>query len=312
MYKVLITAPYLIKEFDKYRIEFSKNKLEYVIANVNERLSENELLKYLSDVDGVICGDDEFSPEVIDSALKLKVIVKWGTGIDSIDKRYAEKRGIKVYNTPGAFTEPVSDTVMAYVLGFARKISEIDKKLKSKKWEKTELFSLSELSIGIIGIGNIGTAVARKAYAFGMKVFGNDIRKIDDKIIKKYKIEMVEINTLLRKSDFVSINCDLNSMSYHLIGLKELKLMKNSAYLINTARGPIVKEDDLVKALENNIISGAALDVFEKEPLPIESKLRLMNNVFLSPHNANSSPKFWQKVHKNSISLLIKGLKGGE
>jgi len=307
--KVLISAPYLINEFNEYDRIFKENKIDVVIAKVKERLEEDELMNYIKDIDGVICGDDRFTRRVIDSASKLKVIVKWGTGIDSIDKGYAEKKGIKVFNTPGAFTEPVSDTVMAYVLAFSRRIFKLDNLMKKGEWRKIKGKALNELSIGIIGVGNVGSAVARKANAFGMKIYGNDIRKISDKMIEMYGIKMVSLDYLLKKADFVSINCDLNPSSYHLIDLKKLKLMKSSAILINTARGPIVNEKDLIFALKNKIIKGAALDVFEKEPLPEDSPLRTMEDVLLSPHNANSSDKYWKKVHENSIKLLLENLK---
>jgi len=309
MMKILISAPYLIKEIDEYEPLLKKEGLDIIIANVEERLEEEELLKYMEDIDGVICGDDKFTQKVIDGAKKLKVIVKWGTGIDSIDKKYAESRGIKVYNTPNAFSEPVSDTVMAYILAFSRKILKLDNMMKEGKWEKIQSYSLTEKSIGIIGVGNVGTALARKASVFNMKIFGNDIKEIPKELQRKYGIEMVELKTLLKKSDFVSINCDFNPTSYHLIDYDKIRMMKKSSFLINTARGPIINEVDLIKALKEGIIKGAALDVFEDEPLPLNSPLREMENVFLSPHNSNSSPKYWKKVHKNSIKMLIKGLR---
>ncbi len=309
MLKILISAPYMILEIDRYRDIFKENNMDIIIPKVNERLEEKELIKQIRDIDGVICGDDRFTKKVIDNANKLKVIVKWGTGMDSIDKLYAEKNGIKVYNTPNAFSEPVSDTVMAYMLAFARKIVELDDLMKKGRWQKLRGLSLNESSLGIIGVGNVGSMVAKKANAFGMKIYGNDIKKISDKIIRRYNIEMVELNYLLKKSDFISVNCDLNSSSHHLLDMEKLKLMKKSAVLINTARGPIIKENDLIYALENNFLKGAALDVFEKEPLPIDNPLRSMHNVLLASHNANSSSKYWEKVHENSINMLLKGLK---
>jgi len=307
--KVLISAPYLIDDFSGYKKVFEEKKIDVIIAKVKERLEEDELLRYIKDIDGVICGDDRFTRKVLDSALKLKVIVKWGTGIDSIDKEYAERKRIKVFNTPGAFTEPVSDTVMAYVLAFSRRIIELDRLMKEGRWQKIKGRSLRELSIGIIGVGNIGSAVARKARAFGMKIYGNDIKEISEDIVNLYGIEMTDLDSLLRNSDFVTLNCDLNPSSYNLINLEKLKLMKESAILINTARGPIVNEKDLVFALKNKIIKGAALDVYEREPLPEKSPLRTMDNVLLSPHNANSSYKYWRKVHENSIKLLLENLR---
>ena len=303
MYKVIISAPYMQKEIDRFIEELKNKNIDIFIPEVKERLEEYDLLKIIEDVHGIICGDDRITEKVIDKAKKLKVIVKWGTGIDSINKEYAESKGIKVFNTPNAFTEPVSDTVIGFMLCFARNIINSDKIMKQGKWEKIKGFTLQEKTLGIIGVGNIGRRVAEKAKVFGMKIIRNDIKKIEDPPCK-----MVSLNELLEQADFVSINCDLNETSYHLINIEKLNLMKKDAIIINTARGPIIKEEDLILALKNKIIAGAALDVFEYEPLPEDSPLRKMDNVILSPHNSNSSKLFWDKVHRNSLNMLYKGL----
>ncbi len=296
MNNILISAPNFQKDYPKLKRYFKNSKV--ILPKVIEKLSEEELLPIIDKFDGVICGDDEFTSCVIDKAKRLKVIVKWGTGINSIDVAYAHKKGIVVHNSPNAFTEPVSDTVIGFILSFARNIPKNDKIMKKGIWKKIEGYSLCEKSIGIIGMGNIGQAVARKAEALGMRVLGNDIRKIQT------NFKMTDIKTLLRKSDFVSLNCSLNPTSFHLITLKELKLMKG-AVIINTSRGPVIKESDLVKALKRGIIKGAGLDVFEKEPLSKDSELMKLNNVLLSPHNSNSSPQCYHNVHMNSIKKLF-------
>lgn len=180
--------------------------------------------------------------------------------------------------------------------------------MKSGRWEKFQGFCLEEASLGIIGVGRIGTAVARKALPFGIKIYGNDIKEIDKDILNKYNISMVSKEELLKKCDFVSLNCDLNDTSYHIIDKDDLNIMKSNAILINTARGPLVNEPELVKALQENKIAGAGLDVFEDEPLPVDSPLRKMDNCILSSHNVNTSPRYWKKVHRNSIDMLYKGL----
>ena len=307
-WKVLISAPYMHMEIDKLSHIFEENDIDIDLLPVKERLSETDLLPIIEKYDGIICGDDSFTKKVLQKAKKLKVIVKWGTGIDSIDQGAAKHLGIPVYNTPNAFSEPVSDTVMGFVLSFARNIFRSDQMMKSGGWEKIRCYSLSEQTIGIIGIGNIGRLVAYKANAFGMQIYGTDIKEIPEGITKSLNITMVDKETLLRESDYVSLNCTLNETSYHLISKPQLRCMKNTAILINTARGNIVNEPDLIKALENKIIAGAALDVFEVEPLPQDSPLRRFENCLLLSHNANSSPLYWQKVHKNSIKNLIKEL----
>ena len=160
----------------------------------------------------------------------------------------------------------------------------------------------------MIGVGTIGKAVARRARAFGMKVIGTDIVEIDHVFVTETGIEMANLEHLLSNSDFISINCDLNPTSHHLINADTLAKMKSTAVLINTARGPIVEEKALVAALSSGQIGGAALDVFEHEPLPLDSPLLKMDNVMLAPHNSNSSPAAWERVHWNTIKNLLDGL----
>jgi len=184
----------------------------------------------------------------------------------------------------------------------------MDKAMKSGEWKKISGKTLSEQTLGIVGIGNIGKAVTRRARAFGMKVLGTDIVDIDHVFISESGIEMVSLQDLMQRSDYISINCDLNPTSFHLINETTLGLAKPNAILINTARGPIVHEKDLVQALQTHKIAGAALDVFEVEPLPQDSPLLKMDNVMLAPHNTNSSPTAWERVHINTIKNLLDGL----
>lgn len=306
---VLLSAPYMLPFVDRFRPVFEHFGIDLIIPEVHERLSEEELLRHAGAFDGVICGDDRFTETVIKACLpRLKVISKWGTGIDSIDRQAAQKLGVQVRNTPNAFTLPVADTVMGYILAFARQIPWMDRDMRSQKWEKRRGMSLSECTLGVIGVGNIGKAVLRRARAFGMKLLGNDIIPIAPDFVLENGVEMVSLRELLGRADFVSLNCDLNPTSYHLINAETLSWMKHSAVLINTARGPIVEEPALIAALQDGWIAGAALDVFETEPLPGSSPLLRMENVLLAPHNSNSSPAAWERVHWNTIRNLLEGL----
>jgi len=310
-WKVMISAPYMQPVIDRFKPFFEEHGIELVIPFVNERLGEEELLALITDIDGVICGDDRFTKKVLERAQKLKVIVKWGTGVDSIDRESARELGIPVYNTPNAFTNPVADSVLGYVLSFARRIPWSSEEMKSGAWEKKPCVALQECTLGIIGVGNIGKAVIWRAVAFGMKTIGNDIVPVDRAFLQETKTEMVSRDALLKQSDFVTLNCDLNPTSFHLIGEKEFALMKSTAYLINTSRGPVIDEKALVSALKKKKIAGAALDVFEEEPLSKDSPLRKMKTCLLAPHNANSSPGAWEHVHENSLKKLLEGLKRG-
>ncbi len=293
---------------DRFRPVFENYGFELVAPDVQERMEEDDLLKYAGQFDGAICGDDRYTARVLEACSpRLKVISKWGTGIDSIDAEACSSLNIILARTPNAFTTPVADTVLGYMLAFARRGPWMDREMKSGKWEKIPGKSLSECTFGVIGVGNIGKAVTRRAKAFGMKVIGTDIVEIDNVFISESGIEMTDLPFLLSNSDFVSINCDLNSSSHHLINANTLAQMKSSAILINTARGPIVDEIALVAALHSGQIGGAALDVFEHEPLPKDSPLLKMDNVMLAPHNSNSSPSAWERIHWNTIKNLVEG-----
>lgn len=303
---VLLSAPYMIPFIGRFKPVFDHYQLDLIVPEVNERLSEDELLTYAGKFDGAICGDDRYTERVIRACLpRLKVISKWGTGIDSIDKQTAESLGIRVCNTPGAFTVPVADSVLAYILAFARKQPWMDRAMKAGEWKKIQGKALSECTLGVVGVGTIGRAVIQRAYAFNMKLLGNDIKPIPVEFISRYDVEMTNLDDLLSRSDFISINADLNPTSHHLINDKTLKAVKRTAVLINTARGPVVEEPALIAALREGRIAGAGLDVFEDEPLPQDSPLKAMDNVMLAPHNSNSSPKAWENVHWNTIHNLL-------
>lgn len=306
---ILFSAPYMIPFLERFKPVFDHYLLELIVPEVHERLGETEILKYAGQFDGTICGDDRYSEAVIRQCLpRLKVISKWGTGIDSIDKTAAEQLGVQVKNTPDAFTIPVADSVLGYILAFARRLPWMDRAMKMGNWEKIPGKSLAECTLGVIGVGNVGKAVLRRAKAFGLRLLGNDIKLIDTDVIKELGVEMTTLEQLLQKSDFISINADLNPTSRHLINNETLLLVKPEVIIINTARGPIIDQPALIKALEGKKIAGAALDVFEDEPIPPDSPLLKMDNVLLAPHNSNSSPRAWERVHWNTIKNLLDGL----
>jgi len=309
MKTVLISAPYMLPEMKRFQPVLEAFGLNIITPTVNERLSEEEVLVYAGGFDGVICGDDRFSRRVIEACMpRLRVISKWGTGIDSIDREAASEFGVAVCNTPNAFTVPVSESVIGYLLAFSRQISRLDSAVKQGSWEKIIGRTLAESTLGVVGVGHIGKAVIRRARAFGMEILGNDIIEIEPDFLLEYGVEMTSLDDLLSRADYVSINCNLNPTSYHLINAETLSLFKPEAVLINTARGPIVDEKSLISALQKGVLRGAALDVFEIEPLPSDSPLRFMEQVMLAPHNSNSSPLFWERVHWNTIRNLLIGL----
>ncbi len=307
--QVLLSAPYILPFVKRFQPVFEHYGCELIIPEVNERLEEAQILEYAGKFDGTVCGDDRYTPKALEACSpRLRVISKWGTGIDSIHQEKAAELGIKVCRTTNAFTVPVSDSVMAYILAFARRQPWMDRAVKSGQWKKIPGRALSECVLGVIGVGNIGKEVLRKAHAFGMTLLGNDIISIPKEFTEKYGVEMVALDELLQRADFISTNCDLNPTSRHLINHDSLALVKPTAVIINTARGPIIEEEALIEALQQGRLAGAGMDVFEIEPLPDDSPLRKMDNVMLAPHNSNSSPTAWEAVHWNTILNLLDGL----
>lgn len=304
-WKVLISAPYMQPIIERFRAELEARGVELFVPPVLERFEEADLLRFMSDVHGAITGDDRFTRRVLEASPRLKVISKWGTGIDSIDRQACAEFGVAVRNTPNAFSEPVADSVLGYMLCFARNLPWLDRNMKSGVWKKIDGRTLGESTIGVIGVGDVGKAIVQRAAAFGGTILGHDIKEIDPTFVARHGLTMTSKEDLLRRSDYIVTSCDLNPTSYHLMSDVEFMLMRPTAVFINCARGPIVDEPALVRALENKTIAGAALDVFEHEPLPLDSPLLGMDNVMLSPHNTNSSPRCWEHVHLNTIRNLL-------
>ena len=309
MKDVLVSAPYLLPELERFRPVLETFDLNLIVPEVHERLSEDEILAFAGEFDGTICGDDRYTRRVIKACQpRLRVISKWGTGIDSIDQAAAADFGVMVGNTPNAFTVPVSESVLGYMLSFARNIPWLDDAMKAGEWKKINGKTLSETTLGVVGVGNVGQAVLRRARAFGMGLLGTDIVDVAPDFLLENGVEMTDLKDLLSRSDFISINCTLNPTSQHLINAETLSWVKHGAILINTARGPIIDQPALMAALQEERLGGVAMDVFEDEPLPATSPLLGMRNVLLSPHNTNSSPRFWERVHWSTIKNLLIGL----
>lgn len=311
-WKVLISCPHLQRTIDQYCAKFAEGNIEIELPPVKQNLSESELLKIINRYDGVIAGDDEFTEKVLEKGTNLKVISKWGIGIDAIDLEAAKRLGIKVYNTPNVLSEEVADLVMGYIISLARKLHIIDRMVREGRWDEAQIqgISLRGKTLGVIGVGSIGRAVVERAIAAGMSVMGYDIYPIPDSFIERTGLRPVKIEELLQSADFISINCTLTSSNRHMIGQREFAMMKTPVYIINTARGPLVDEEALVKALQEGKVAGAALDVFEEEPLPKNSPLRQFDNCIFGAHNSSNTSEAVMRVNELAIKNLIDGLKG--
>jgi D-3-phosphoglycerate dehydrogenase len=309
-WKVLITCPHLQRTIDPYREYFKERNIEIHLPKISQKYSEGELSEIIHDYDGMIAGDDEITANVLKNAKKLRVISKWGVGIDGIDVEAAKKMGITVYNTPNVFGDEVADVVMGYIILLARKLHLVDQEVRKGKWDDAQVrcISLKGKTIGIIGVGNIGRAVAERARAAGMGILGYDIYPIDESFLQRTAMKQVQIEEILKSSDFISLNCNLTSSNYHMIGKKEFQQMKERVYLINTSRGPLIDQEALITALKEGKIAGAALDVFENEPLPMDSPLRSINTCILGAHNSSNTLDAIMRVNELAISNLLKGL----
>ncbi len=286
------------------------------VSDYDGVIPKQMLIEKVKGVDGLLCLlTDTVDREVMDAAgPQLKVIANYAVGYNNIDIEEATKRGIMVTNTPGVLTETTADLAWALMMAISRRIVEGDKFVRAGKfrgWEPMLLLGtdLHGATLGIIGFGRIGQAVAKRALGFDMKVLYYSRSRISEQIEKELKATYVDLNTLLRESDFVTLHLPLTKQTYHLIKEEQLRMMKKESYLINTARGPVVDEKALVKALKNNWIRGAALDVFENEP-QIEPELLKMDNVVLTPHLGSASYRTRTRMSVMAAENIIKALMG--
>jgi len=237
---------------------------------------------------------DQINAEVFDAAPNLKIVAQMAVGFDNIDVNEATKRRIYVTNTPGVLTETTADFAWTLLMAVARRVVEADRYVRTGKWKVSwhpmmmQGRDIYGTTIGIVGLGRIGCAIAKRAKGFDMNVLYYDVIRRPD-FEKEYNIQFTQLDTLFQKADFVTINAPLTKETYHLVDEKKLKLMKKTAYLINNARGPIVDEKALYKALKESWIAGAALDVFEQEPTPVENPLLKLDNVVVAPHISSAS-----------------------
>jgi glyoxylate reductase len=226
--------------------------------------------------------------EIIDKAPNLKLIANYGVGYDNIDIPYVSQKGITVTNTPDPVTEPTAELAMGLMIAVSRQIGFFNNQLRKPEGIQTGVMknlstTLTGKTLGIIGMGAIGQALARRAIAFGMKIIYHNRKQLTAKIENDYQTQRVPLKDLLTQADVVSLNTPLTAETHHMISKNELAMMKNTAFLINTARGPVIDQEELIKALEKKEIAGAGLDVYENEP-DIPQELLKMDNVVVTPH----------------------------
>jgi len=258
---------------------------------------------------------DKIDAEVFDAAPKLKIVAQMAVGFDNIDVKEATKRGIYVTNTPGVLTETTADFAWTLLMAVARRVVKADKYVHDGKWKVGWHPSMLlgrdvyGATIGIVGAGRIGSAVARRTKGFNMKILYYDVVPRPE-LEKELGAKRVDLDTLLRGSDFVSVHVPLMKATYHLINEERLKLMKKTAYLINNSRGSVIDEKALYEALKEGRIAGAALDVFEKEPTPLDNPLLKLDNVVVAPHISSASHETRSKMAEMVAENLVAFFEG--
>jgi len=279
-------------------------------------LNEDELAEEVKDVDVIMVVYAKITEKIINSAAKLRGIVRYGIGVDNIDLKAASKRRIPVANVPDYCIGTVADHALALILALNRKLLLADSVLRSGEYgnwtspsPKLMGVDLEGKVLGLIGVGKIGSAVVARAKAFGMKVVAFD-PYIPKEIAEKLGVELVDLETLLKNADFISIHAPLTSETRGMIGENELRMMKRTAYIINTARGPIIQEKALYNALKNGWIAGAGLDVYEKEPPDPDNPLFKLENVILTPHIAYYTKEAIWRLEMSAVEEAIRILQG--
>jgi len=290
--------------------------LEVEVSDFDGVLPPDKLLEKVKGADAILSLlTDKMKDEVMAAAgPQLKIIANYAVGYDNIDIKAAAVRNLIVTNTPGVLTESVAEHAIALIFALAHRIVESDQYMRDGKYTAWApmLFLGNDLvgkTLGLVGLGRIGEAVAKRMYdGFDMKIFYYDVNRNQD-LENKYHVEYRDLESLLKESDFISVHVPLNPQTKHLIGEPQLKMMKKTAYLVNTSRGPVLDEAALVAALKAGEIKGAALDVYENEPKMAEGLAQLSNTV-LTPHTASATEETRGAMSELAAKNIIAVLKG--
>lgn len=293
--RVLVSNIMMLKEKDRFDAALREMGYTPVWPEVTQFLDEAACLAQVGEIDGWLAGDDQITRAVLQAALpRLRVIAKWGTGTDSIDKAAAADLGVPVLNSPGAFADAVGEVAIGLMLMLTRHLRNIDRDIRAGGWPKPQGVELNGSVLGMIGQGAIGGRIAALGRAFGMTVVFHD----------PFVDGSQSPQAVAAQADILCLACALTPENHHLVNADLLSRMKPSALVVNVARGPVIDEAALIAALRQGRIAGAALDVFEAEPLPADSPLRQMDNVVLSSHNANNGLRAVEAVHANTLKNL--------
>lgn len=301
--KVLITCPPMLRQIDQFRSVFSGLGIEITTPDVVQTLTIEELLEIVPQHDGWIIGDDPATAEVFEAGKSgnLKAAVKWGIGVDNVDFAACERLAIPITNTPGMFGAEVADLAMCYILGLARDAFFIDREVRQGGWPKPAGISLAGRTLGIVGLGDIGRNIAKRAYAHDLNIIGWDpyAKSLPDHI-KLYSQWPAGVDSC----DFIVFACALNVENQHLFNESTLSHVKPGLRLVNVSRGPLIKESALLEGLSKGLVAAAALDVFEVEPLAQDNELLDHPKCILGSHNGSNTVDAVIRASNEAIKLL--------
>ncbi len=306
---------FLTRELPSEVMKALRERCELTANMLPRALTKDELITAATGMDGLLCLlTDNVDADVLDVQPRLKVVSNYAVGFNNVDVAAATARGIPVTNTPGVLTETTADFAWALMMAAARRVAEGDRFTREGRFQQwgPMLMLGSDVhgkTLGLVGAGRIGQAMARRARGFAMHVLYTDVVEPPAEVVRELRMERVSLEELLRRSDFVSVHAPYSAETHHLIGAAQLHAMRPGAFLINTARGPLVDEPALVEALRSHDIAGAALDVYEHEPL-LSPGLAELDNVVLAPHAASASLETRTKMGMVAVDNLMAVLEG--
>ena len=311
-FRVLVTSLPMISTFEHCKERFIAEGLEVVIPEMTgQYLTEDELCEMIADFDGIIAGDDLYTAKVLEKGRegRLRALVRLGIGFDAVDVEATRRFGIAFSNTPGVFSDEVADLALGYLLLLARGIHRVDAEIRRGNWLKLQGTTLRGKVAGIIGVGNIGKEIVRRVKGFGMSVCAYHTHPLSSDFCKETGAQQVELEQVLRTADYLFLACSLKLQNHHMLNEQTFALMKDGVSIVNIARGGLIDECALINALDTGKVAGAALDVFESEPLDLKHPLCSYEQVVLGAHNGSNTKEGVLRANQAAIDLLVKFLR---
>ena len=306
--RVLITCRQMQNCIESFQDRFAARDIALDLPEVMQQPTEEELIAIIGDYDGMIAGDDPLNARVLAHAKRMRVISKWGVGVDGIDLEAATTQGIAVTNTPDVFGDDVADVAAGYLVMLARQLHRIDASVRDGGWLKHEGVALARKTLGVVGFGSIGQALARRGHAFGMTVIAHDIALAVRDVALSEGVELVSREDVFIRSDFLVLCVPLTPETTQLVNAATLRLMRQGSFLVNVARGGLVDESALAAALDSGHLAAVALDVFEEEPLPPDSPLRAFPHCVFGSHNGSNTIEGVLRASERAVENLLAGL----